>query len=468
MSGDALEVAREALAGEQAWVVGGALRDRALSRPPGATQDVDLIVDGDVRAAARRLAKAARGPAFELSDAFGAWRVMAADRSWQADLTPLREGSLEADLALRDFTVNAIAEPLAGGDPVDPHGGIADAERRVLRMVSPRAFGDDPLRVVRLARFAVTLGLEPDAETEAAAAPHAAGLERVAGERVYAELRALLTSDQAPEGIELLRRSGALAVVLPEIDALAGLEQTIYHHKDAYGHTLEVLERAAELERDPAALFGEPLGARVAALLAEPLGDDLTRGGGLRFAALLHDAAKPPTQVPSPKGGYGFPGHDSIGAGMARDVLARLRASERVRAYVAGLTRHHLRPGFLVHDAPLHRRDVFGYLQASDPYAADVILLSMADRMATRGRKADEAIAKHLDVARDLLEAALDWRDQGPPEPLIRGDELARELGIAPGPEIGRLLRLVAEAQYVGEAQTREDAVALARSALAA
>jgi hypothetical protein len=209
------------------------------------------------------------------------------------------------------------------------------------------------------------------------------------------------------------------------------------------------------------------LGARVARLLAEPLGDELPREGGLRLAALLHDAAKPQTQVPSPKGGFGFPGHDSVGAEMARDVLGRLRASERVRAYVAGLTQHHLRPGFLVHRRPLDARDVFGFLQACGPLAADVVLISIVDRLATRGRKADEAIAIHLEVARDLLDRALDFHEHGAPAPLVRGDELARELGLAPGPEIGRLLAVVAEAQYAGEVQSREEAVSLARSALA-
>ena len=465
MSAEALRAAREALAGETAWVVGGALRDRLLGR---ATTDLDIVFYGDVRAAARRIAKAADAAAFELSDTFGAWRVMARDRSWQADLTPLREGSLEADLALRDFTVNAMAEPLAGGDVVDPYGGARDAEQRVLRAVGPRAFADDPLRVVRLSRFAVTHGLTADAATERDAAAHAEGLTRVAGERIYAELCALVMGDAPQEGIEGLRRTGALGVILPELVALGGLEQTVYHHKDAYGHTLEVLERAVELERDPAGVLGdERLGARVAALLAEPLGDELPRAGGLRLAALLHDAAKPQTQVPSPKGGFGFPGHDSAGAALSREILGRLRASERVRAYVAGLTQHHLRPGFLVHRRPLDARDVFGFLRACDPFGADVVLISIVDRLATRGRKADEAISKHLGVAIDLLERALDWRDEGAPAPLLRGDELARELGLAPGPEIGRLLAAVAEAQYAGDVQSREDAVAVARAALA-
>src|SRR5438128_107520 len=127
---EARSLAREALRDRSAWLVGGAVRDDILGR---ATTDLDLAVDGDVRGAARALARATGGPLFELSDAFGSWRVLAADRSWQADLSPLRGGSLEADLALRDFTVNAIAEPLGGGERVDPHGGAGDLAAGRLR-----------------------------------------------------------------------------------------------------------------------------------------------------------------------------------------------------------------------------------------------------------------------------------------------------------------------------------------------
>src|SRR5437868_4539248 len=135
-----------------------------------------------------------------------------------------------------------------------------------------------------------------------------------------------------------------------------------YHHLDAHGHTLEVLQRAIELEADPVALFGAADGARVAAFLAEPLADELTRGGALRWGALLHDAAKPQTQTPLPTGGFGFPGHDKVGADVSRQVLERLRVSERLRAHVAGLARHHLRLGFLVHQRPLPPRAVYDYL----------------------------------------------------------------------------------------------------------
>ena len=459
-----LEVARGALAGERVWLVGGALRDRLLGRDV-LDLDLDLVVDGDVRAAAKRLARAAGGPAFELSDAFGAWRVIGRDRAWNADLTPLRGGSLDEDLALRDFTVNAIAEPLEGGEPADPFGGREDLAARRLRAVGPRSFADDPLRVLRLARLAVELALEPAPETIDAARAHAPALDRVSAERVFAELRRIVGADAALHGLELTVATGALPVVLPELDALRGVEQTVYHHRDAFGHTLEVLDEAIALQRDPAAVLGTEHVARVRRLLDEPLADELTRGGGLRWAALLHDVGKAHTQTPSAKGGYGFPGHDRLGDEMVRAVLTRLRTSERLRSHVAAMTRHHLRPGFLVPAQPLDRRTIHAYLKATEPVEADVALLSVADRLATRGRKAGEAIARHMDVVDRLLGPALDWHEHGAPPPLVRGDEVARELGVAPGPELGRLLAEIAEAQYAGEVTTREEALSLARAA---
>jgi hypothetical protein len=153
---------------------------------------------------------------------------------------------------------------------------------------------------------------------------------------------------------------------------------------------------------------------------------------------------------------------------MTRAALTRLRASERLRAHVAALTLHHLRLGFLVHERPLSRRVVYRYLKTCEPVEVDVTLLSVADRLATRGRKADEAIAAHLDLARELLHAALAWRMAGPREPLVRGDVLARAVGLEPGPELGRLLEEIAEAQYAGEIASEHDAIAFARARLPA
>ena len=460
----ALDAARAALAGEPAWLVGGAVRDRLLGR---ATDDVDLAVAGDPRGAARRIAKASGGAAFQLSHEFGGWRAVGPGHAWHVDLLPLRDGDLDADLAARDFTVNAMAEPLAGGELVDPHGGATDLEARRLRMVSGRALADDPLRTLRAVRFAVELGFEIETWTGRAVREHAPAIDSVSPERVFAELKRVVAAPRVRDGLELMQETGLLAAVLPELEALRGVEQSRYHHTDVLGHTLEVLDAVVAMEADPAAVgLGGAQAPQVAALLAEPLANELTRGTGLRFAALLHDAAKPQTRRLRPDGRVTFVGHDSEGAELARGVLRRLRASERLAGYVADLTRHHLALGFLVHERPLSRRTIWRYLAATAPDSADVTLLTVADRLATRGRKAERAIAAHLELAREVLEHAFALRESGPQPPLVPGDVLAAELGIRPGPRLGELLRALEEDRYAGEVTTREEAVARARELL--
>ena len=460
-----LQAAREALAGEEAWLVGGAVRDRLLGR---ATDDVDIALAGDPRAAAKRIARATGGAHFRLSGAVGAWRVVGPGHSWHVDLVPLREGDIRADLEARDFTINAMAEPLAGGETVDPHGGRADLQARRLRMVSAKALADDPLRSLRAVRLAVELGLDLEPATREAACTNAPGIERVAPERVFGELKRIVCAPHPRAGMELMASLELTEVVLPELAGLRGIEQNVFHHADVYEHTLEVLDTVAEIEQDPTAGgLAEHTGA-VAALLAEPLADELTRGQGMRFAALLHDAAKPQTRAARPDGRITFVGHDVRGAELARTVLRRLRSSERLREYVATLTRHHLDLGFLVHDRPLSRRAAWRYLRATAPYAADVTILTVADRLATRGRNAEPAIAAHLEVAREMLSHAFAERAAEPQPPLLRGDELARELGMAPGPRLGELLARLEEERYAGAIATREDALRRARELAAA
>jgi putative nucleotidyltransferase with HDIG domain len=459
---EALAAARLALSGQPAWLVGGAVRDRLLGRD---TDDFDVVVAGDVEVAARALARQGGGTAFALSEAFGAWRVSGPARAWQVDLAALAGETIEQDLTRRDFTVNAMAEPLAGGPLVDPSGGAADLERRILRMVAPEAFDADPLRVVRLARLAVEAGMEVDGPTAAAARAAAPGLERVAGERVFAELRRILAVPEPAAGIAVLDDVGALAGAFPELLALHGVGQSDAHHLDVWGHTLLALDAVAAVERDPADALGEHAEA-VAAVLAEPLADEMTRGQALRLGALLHDVAKPPTRKVDEAGRVTFLGHDEQGAEMARAILTRLHVSERLRAYVAALTRHHLRLGFLVHERPLDPRTMHAYLRACSPVEVDVTVLSVGDRLATAGRGADTAIAAHLELAREVLGPALRWRAQGAPPPLLRGDELADELGIPAGPEVGRLLTELEAAQFAGEVATREDAIRRARALL--
>ncbi|MGH2835818.1 MAG: HD domain-containing protein [Solirubrobacteraceae bacterium] len=447
-----------------AWLVGGAVRDSLLGR---GTPDFDLAVQGDVRGLAREFGRRAGGHAFQLSDEFGAWRVRSHDQDWQVDLTPLTGDTLEQDLRRRDLTINAIARELEpeGAQLIDPCGGVADLQAGRLRSVGSESFSADPLRVLRLARLAAELGFTAERDTLRLAAHSAPSLSAVAAERVFAELRRLLASERAVAGLELAQRVGATAAVLPELDALHGVKQSDYHHLDVYDHTLATLQAAIDLQTDPAATFGE-LAPALLAVLEEPLANEFTRGQALRLGALLHDIAKPLTYVRGPEGRPTFFEHDVRGAELATGILTRLRAGERLTLHTAALTRHHLRLGFLVHERPLSARAVYRYLATCEPVEVDVTVLSVADRLATRGRNAERAVALHLELAREMLADALRWR-RNRPRPPSAGDVLARALGIVPGPRLGRLLAELTEAAYAGEVDSDESVLAYARVWLA-
>ncbi len=450
-----------AAAAPDGWLVGGAVRDRLLERE---TTDFDVVLPGDPRRAARALASATDAHVFRLSEGFGGWRVIARERTWQVDLLPLAGGGIEADLAQRDLTINAIAEPLDGGAYVDPFGGVGDLRARRLRMVSERSFAADPLRTLRLARLACELDFDVEPRTRASASASTPGLGRVAPERVFAEFKRIVIANRALTGLAWMDTLGATAAFLPELYELHGVVQSRYHHLDVYEHTMAVLAESIELERDPEAAFGEQADA-VATVLAEPLANELTRAQALRFGALLHDIAKPRTRGVNADGRVTFLGHDEAGAAVARDVLLRLHTSERLAEYVAALARHHLRLGFLVHQMPLDRHEVYRYLKTCEPVEVDVTVLSVADRLATRGAGSGEAIAKHVRLARELVQEALAWRAD-PPRPPLRGDELARALALAPGPEIGSLLEDLTEASFAREISGPEEAIERARLTL--
>jgi poly(A) polymerase len=452
--------ARVAIEDPDTWIVGGAVRDAALGRE---VADLDLAV-ADPRSAAKAIAAELGEHAFELSAEFGTWRVVSPSRGWQVDTTVLRGDGIDADLAERDFTIGAVAVPLAGGEPIDPFGGLADLERKLLRAVGERSFSSDPLRLLRAARLAAELGLEIDPATvqlARAAAPRAAD---PAGERQLAELRQLLGGPDPLRGVALLTELELTAVVLPELENLRGVEQGPNHHLDVYDHTLAVLEHTLEVEGDLERFAGSRAG-EVAELLDEPLADQMSRRTALRFGALFHDIGKPATRAVK-DGFVGFRGHDREGAEVIGGICARLRASRRLTQHLRGLALHHLRLGFLIPEAPLSARRVHEYLRATEPVAVDVTLLTVADRLSARGAgpiARPEMVEAHLNLARQMIAAALDWRRDGPPTPLLRGDELAVELGIDQGPELGALLAELEAAQYVGEVRDRAEALEHAR-----
>lgn len=387
------------------YLVGGAVRD--VLRGETRIKDWDILMPRDALAIARRFAETIGGTFVALHEEPPAARVVQAGR--QYDFMQYRAGTLEEDLRLRDFTVNAIAADLrmlligAAAEPVDPCGGVADIAAGVLRPCSPDAFQSDPLRAVRLYRLAATLDYTPAAEAETLAAAAAPGLAAVAPERITDELARLFAAPGAAPAIAGLARSGVWEGIVPEATAGRVMAQSANHHLDVFDHStaaaVAVVEFLNTLDE-----WAAPVADAFRAWLDTPLAGERTRRWIVPLAALLHDAAKPEVRTVGPDGKPDFPRHEQAGGHLAARVAAQLRlAQSEQRLLVAGV-RQHARPADVPNHGPDRARRTMAVLGDAAPAA---IMVGMGNRATARGsaRPAENVTA---DIAR--LQALLrDW-----------------------------------------------------------
>jgi tRNA nucleotidyltransferase/poly(A) polymerase len=444
--------------GEEAWLVGGAVRDGLARRP---SRDLDYAVHGDAARLARRIADVLGGSYFTYSEEFSAHRIVLPNGV--VDVAPLRGASLEDDLRARDFTVDAMALKVRAGDPggrvgfgvpIDPLGGMADLAAGRLRDCSETALVADPARVIRLARLSAALDLEPVDGLMRRARGAAAGLTGVSGERVAGELTALLGLKTAGQAVRVLDRIGGLDVVLPEMTALKGCVQNPYHHCDVFEHTLEALDHLPQLVEQ----FG---GERFLVPPSECGLPGAPAPAPLSWAVLLHDIGKPAVRRVDDEGRIMFWHHDEVGATMADAIVRRLGMSRRFSHYLGVLILNHLRLGFLVRESPLSRRALVRYRRAVEPFVYESVVLSLADRLATRGeRTTARSMARHYRLARKVW---LEIPKETLPLPLS-GRDVMELLGEDEGPRIGAALAALREEVDAGEVRDGEQARAFVQA----
>jgi tRNA nucleotidyltransferase/poly(A) polymerase len=493
--------------GVTAWLVGGAARDMARGAAPS---DIDLAVAGDGLGLARALADSLGGAFVALDDERDTGRVVlpaSADAPpLTIDIARLRAPTIEGDLRLRDFTVNALAIPLApavlgvlGKDSegpqappglpeslLDPTGGLGDLRAGLLRACGPTSMADDPLRTLRAARLGAALGLRAAPELAGQIRAASPGLAGVAGERVRDELLRLLDSPASAPWLRYLDACGVLTAIMPELEPARECGQPNVHFLPVLAHMLETVASLEWVLRGLGAGVGDetfealpeavrahpglgrelPYAGQLAALMGEVRGGGRRRAALLKLAALVHDNAKPQTKETHPGGKVSFYGHQEIGADVAAQIGRRLRLSRQDISYVALVVREHMRPGQLRAGDVITIRAVLRLFRDLGDAGPDVLLHELADHMATRGpRLQPDHWQAHLAWIGALLDVY--W---GQPEerhaPLLRGTDLIKELGLRPGPQIGALLRAIAEAQGAGEIATREEALELARGML--
>jgi poly(A) polymerase len=444
-----------------AWVVGGALRELLSG---GAAADLDLAVAGGALELGQRLADRLDASFVVLDEARGAGRIASRAGGGGVDLVDLRAATLEGDLRARDFTVNALAAPVAellregAAAVVDATGGLDDLRARVVRPCGPAVIGDDPVRVLRGVRLAMRPGwrLHPDAASAIQAA--APLLARVAPERIRDELLAILSRPTAAEGLRELDRLGALAVLLPESLAMRATLQSLPHHFDVWEHSLRAVEGMDALLVSLDALA--PWGPALRDHLALDLGGGLSRREALKLAALLHDVAKPETRV-DVGGRIRFIGHDTVGARRVADIARRFRLSGHGARVLERLVAEHLRPMHLAQAGVITRRARFRFFRALGDEAPDLLLLALADAAALDGASPLAVwTGPGGAVVRDLMAGAGEEAAAAAAPALLRGEDVMEAFGVSAGPEVGRLLALAREAQALGLVRTRDEALA--------
>ncbi|MDF1552725.1 MAG: HD domain-containing protein [Deferrisomatales bacterium] len=462
-----LAAARAALAAAgvgSAWLVGGAVRDaaRGVLRPAG-DLDLDLALPGDGRDAARRIAATLGGSAFPLDEEQGAWRVVAGEPA-TVDVVPLRAATVEEDLAGRDLTVNAVAWELFGdGAVLDPLGGLADLARGRARLCSPGVLEADPVRVLRVYRFAATLALELPPEVVVAVAAAAEALPRMPRERVRDELFATLDSGRGAWALGAMADHGVLAQLVPGFDAWKGFDQGEYHRYDLAEHALRTVATAEELAwhpgRFPFLAPAEPLAEH----LSEPLEAGVTRRALLLWVALLHDVAKPATVRPDGDR-LRFLGHEVQGGQEVYRLLRGLRLGGRTARAGQRLVAAHLRLFQLAQQEPPTPRARLRYLKDLRREVPEALLLALADEWATGPER--PAWPRVSVTAGQMLTQYWQRRHAAPVAPLLRGRDLLA-LGLAPGPRVGAILRAVEAQERLGRVGDRAQALELARALVA-
>lgn len=467
------------------YLVGGAVRDALLNR---VSHDLDFVVPHHAIQMAFKAANALNAPAYVLDQKRDTGRVVLPEAGTTLDFACYRGADLEADLRDRDFTINALAmSATAVTHPslIDPCHGAADLQARLIRQTHDQAIANDPVRALRALRLAIGLNFSLTEETVTAVSAAAPLLHSISIERVRDELLKLLETAVPHQAVQQMADLGLLPVILPEIAALEDVAQSPPHHEPVMAHTLSVLRWLVKIE---AILDGnEPDDAAlklVSATLADfrtPLLEHLARrvDGGvngrtlLRLGALFHDVGKKETQTVEGDGRIRFLGHDKTGAKLAARRLRQLTMSNQAVGHVEKIVSGHMRPLLLANPSAgsgqagktPSRRAIFRFFRDAQDAGLDICLLALADHLATFDGPGESGQWEHLlQVVATLLQHYFEhYNETIAPPALVTGRDLMLAFKLAPGPEIGRLLRLIQEAQAAGEITTREEALVFAR-----
>ncbi|MEW5894553.1 MAG: HD domain-containing protein [Candidatus Omnitrophota bacterium] len=441
------------------FLVGGFLRDLLLKRN---SLDLDFAVERNAITFAKVFARKIKGAFVLLDEEHGCARV--ARKSGNGILTfdfaDFRDISLKNDLKKRDFTVNTFALNMKnwkGGDLTDilednVHA-TKDLDDKITRMVSPGAFKEDPLRLLRAFAMRAALGFTIEKKTLDRIRKDRELIRNVSAERVREELFKILETERCAAVLKAMDKAGLLEIVIPQIRVMFDVKQGSYHHLNVWPHSLETVRQMDILVKEVRDDH------EVTGYLNEIMASHRSRKAILKLACLLHDIGKPQTRRKEGER-IRFHGHEHAGVMITNAVSRQLKLSTRERHVLADLVQMHLRPGYLSNFKKPSEKSFFRYFRDAKEEAVSTALLSIADQRSTKGPlTADEDVAHHDKICRELIRRYFEQLRRQPFVPLINGDDLIQISGLKPSPLFSKILKEVAEAQATGEIATKEQAL---------
>ncbi|MFC1902836.1 CCA tRNA nucleotidyltransferase [Chloroflexota bacterium] len=468
----------------QSYLVGGFIRDVLLGRD---TADIDIVVTEDALEIAPKAAAMLGGKYVLLDEVNGVGRVVLpgesispAKRKWHLDFSTIK-GDIETDLARRDFSIDAMAvdfiqliKAKAEVQLIDPFSGRDDLQRGIVRAVSDTTFESDPARLLRAVRLAAELSFTIDSETEALIKRHHHLVAGVAGERIREELLRLLAVSKAEQILLYLEELGLLTALIPELAETKGVSQPREHFWDVFTHSIQAVASADFLLRHGDWQYaGEevlaivPWSSKLDKHFNLEVSSGSTRRLLLKLAALLHDIAKPQTKAVDETGRTRFLGHAIEGANVVANILERLRFSGKETKLVETMVRHHLRPTQMAQNELPSQRAIYRYFRDTGDAGIDILFLSLADHLATRGPRLNlTQWQEHAKIVEYVLTQRFEQKSLAVPPKLVDGHDLINIFGMNPGPKIGEIMETVHEAQSDGELTSREDALSYIRKYL--
>ncbi len=457
---------------KKVYLVGGALRDLFLKNTLG--KDFDFVAPGDMSDLAKALAQEMNGHVFLLDGHFGNWRVVLPDeRKTEVDFSRMQGEDISADLRVRDFTVNSMAIDLGEfflkGAPcwIDPLGGLADIDKKVLRANSEESLREDPLRMLRAFRFSYTLKLQIEEETFHWIRKNKKLISHASWERIRNEFFAALNEPRADEFLKDLYRAGILEELFPEIPTWVGLDQGVYHDYPLWEHALRAVEAADFLLGHWTSLYPD-YAPSLDAYFSANLEAGISRRALFKFIALFHDSGKPSTRgLSHPGHSIRFLDHDQEGQKINTEIARRMKLSRKSLRIVAELTRQHMRILSLVKAREVTPRAKVHFFRDLEKEGVSAVFLALPDMAGSKkidlgqflGGELPEDIAKVKKVCDGLLQFYYREFSSQPKKLFLNGREVMEALGASRGKEVGVLLGLLREAEIAGKVKSKPEAL---------